>query len=151
MTETSYCHTVATYEDATKGFKYAYESCGRGLPTTESKIINVKTGQIVPHDAEGELCVRGRHVIKQYWDEPEKTKETIDNDRWLHTGDMFTMDSKGYLYFKSRLKDIIIRGGANIYPAEIESYLATHPLVQDAQCFGVCQLFMLRLSFNLID
>jgi fatty-acyl-CoA synthase len=147
MTETSYCHSVASYEDATKGFKYAYESCGRGLPSTESKIIDIQTGKLLPHDVEGELCVRGRHVFKGYWDEPEKTKETIDKHGWLHTGDIFSMDSKGYLYFKSRAKDIIIRGGANIYPAEIESYLCTHPSVQDAQCFGVFNGYKIKFCF----
>ena len=137
MTETSYCHSVATYEDATKSFKYAYESCGRSMPSSETKVIDTHTGQIVPLGVEGELCIRGRHIIKGYWDEPVKTSETIDKNGWLHTGDIFTMDSKGYLYFKSRLKDLIIRGGANIYPAEIESFLCTHPSIADAQVFGV--------------
>jgi fatty-acyl-CoA synthase len=146
MTETSYCHSVVTAEDERNGvFKLCYETCGRSLPYTEAKIIDVKTGQMQPHDVEGELCVRGKHVIKEYWDEPEKTKEAIDKDSWLHTGDIFSMGPMGHLFFKSRHKDIIIRGGANIYPAEIESYLCTHPLVSDAQAFGVSVLISNKL------
>lgn len=82
MTETSLCHSVVTVADEKKGFKYAYESVGRSIPYTESKIIDTKTGETLPHNVEGELCIRGRHVIKGYWDEPVKTTEAIDTNGW---------------------------------------------------------------------
>lgn len=91
----------------------------------------------MPLNTDGELYVRGAHIFKSYWDDPEKTAETIDPSGWLKTGDVFSMDTDGYLYFKSRNKDIIIRGGANIYPSEVEVYLREHPSVLDAQVFGV--------------
>lgn len=81
--------------------------------------------------------MRGVHKFKGYWNDPEKTAETIDENGWLKTGDIFSMDEQGYLYFKSRNKDMIIRGGANIYPSEIEAYLRTNPNILDAQVFGV--------------
>lgn len=137
MTETSLCHSQTTRSDKLKGDVYAYESCGRGLPFTESKIVDVSTGRIQPLNTDGELHIRGPHIIKAYWEDPEKTADAIDKNGWLKTGDIFQMDSEGYLYFKSRNKDIIIRGGANIYPAEIETYLRTHPDIVGAEAFGV--------------
>jgi fatty-acyl-CoA synthase len=137
MTETSLCHTVTTFQDEKKSFSYAFESVGRTLPFCESKIIDPKSGRMVPLNTDGELCVRGPHIIRGYWDEPEKSKETIDSNGWLKTGDIFSMDSNGYLFFKSRSKDVIIRGGANLYPAEIEAFLRTHSNIDDVQVFGV--------------
>ena len=83
------------------------------------------------------MCVRGPHIIRRYWKEVEKTNEAIDANGWLRTGDICQMDEEGYLYFKSRNKEVIIRGGANLYPAEIETFLRHHPEIIDAQVFGV--------------
>lgn len=82
MTETSLCHSISTVACKTKGTKYAYESCGRTIPYAESKIIDPETGHILPLDTDGELCVRGPHIFKEYWDEPEKTKEDKDKNGW---------------------------------------------------------------------
>ena len=137
MTETSLCHTVTSVSDKYKSSKFAYESVGRPIPFTETKIINPATGQIMPLNTDGEILIRGPHVINEYWDEKEKTMEAIDKHGWLRTGDIGQMDEHGYIYFKSRNKDLIIRGGANLYPAEIESFIRTHPSIVDAQVFGV--------------
>ena len=107
------------------------------MPYTETKIIDPKTRQVQPLGVEGELLLRGPHIIKKYWEDETKTSETFDENGWLKTGDIASMDAEGYLYFKSREKDVIIRGGANLYPAEIESFLRTNPSVLDAQVFGV--------------
>jgi long-subunit acyl-CoA synthetase (AMP-forming) len=82
MTETSLCHSETCKTDVLRGDKYAYESCGRGLPYTESKIVDQSTGRIQPLNTDGELHIRGPHIIKKYWDEPEKTAETIDKNGW---------------------------------------------------------------------
>jgi fatty-acyl-CoA synthase len=137
MTETSYCHSLNVYQDKFKSKRVAYESVGRPMPFSETKIVDPKTGEMVPLNQDGELMLRGPHIIREYWKDKEKTRETIDSKGWLRTGDVVSMDADGYLYFKSRNKDIIIRGGANLYPAEIESYLRTHPDIIDAQVFGV--------------
>ncbi len=108
---------------AKKCEKRGYESIGRPFPFTETKIVDPKTNQIVDIGSDGELWVRGFNVIPEYWGEPKKTIETIDEKKWLHTGDICTMDKDGYLYFKSRSKDLIIRGGVNVYPGK---------------CFHVC-------------
>ncbi|CAF0873115.1 unnamed protein product [Brachionus calyciflorus] len=136
MTETSMCHSITNEYDQKRSFKKAFESIGRGLPFTQTKIVDVKTRQIVPLQTDGELLVKGPHIFKGYWDEKEKTDETFENG-WLKTGDICSMDEDGYIYFKSRDKEVIIRGGANLYPAEIETFLRTNPQILDAQVFGV--------------
>lgn len=113
------------------------ETVGPPLAHTEIKIIDPETGKVQPVDVLGELCCRGFQVMKGYYRKPEETKETIDKNHWLHTGDIGTMDANGYCKIISRIKDMIIRGGENIYPREIEEFLLTHPLVKDAYVFGV--------------
>jgi len=136
MTETSAAGLINRPNDINISEKYAYESLGQPFPYTEVKIID-ENNQIVPHNTDGELCFRGYGVMKGYWDEPEKTAETIDADNWLKTGDIASMDENGYVFFKSRAKEVIIRGGINIYPAEIEVFMRTHDEVMDCYCFGL--------------
>lgn len=136
MTETSFCHSLTNYSDQKRSFKKAFESIGRPLPFTETKIVDPKTRQVVPLHTNGELLIRGPHIFREYWDEKEKTADTFENG-WLKTGDICSMDEEGYLYFKSREKEVIIRGGANLYPAEIETFFRTNPNILDAQVFGV--------------
>ena len=112
------------------------ETVGRAGPHLEVKIVDAQ-GQIVPIGAKGDICTRGYAVMKCYWDEPERTAETVDADGWLHSGDLGIMDEEGYVRVVGRLKDMIIRGGENIYPREIEEFLFTHPDVQDAKVIGV--------------
>jgi fatty-acyl-CoA synthase len=113
------------------------ETVGPPLCHTEIKIIDPETGKVQPVGVLGELCCRGFQVMKEYYRKPEETRETIDENHWLHTGDLATMDENGYCRIISRIKDMIIRGGENIYPREIEEFLLTHPLVNDAYVFGV--------------
>ena len=107
------------------------------MPDRELKIIDPASGQTVPPGVTGELCVRGAPVIKEYYGMPQETAAVIDADGWLHSGDLAQVDDGGYYSIKGRLKDIIIRGGENIYPAEIERFLFTHPKVADAQVIGI--------------
>ncbi|MGM0453978.1 MAG: AMP-binding protein [Thermodesulfobacteriota bacterium] len=113
------------------------ETVGRALPNVEVKIADPITGESLPVGQTGELCSRGYHIMKGYYKMPEKTAETIDEDGWLHTGDLASMDEQGNCTIQGRLKDMIIRGGENIYPREIEEFLYTHPQVKDAQVVGV--------------
>ena len=110
---------------------------GRALPNVEVKIVDPGTGQDTPTDEQGELCTRGYHVMKGYYKMPEATAKAIDKDKWLHTGDLATMDEYGYCKITGRIKDMIIRGGENVYPREIEEFLYLHPKVQDVQVVGV--------------
>lgn len=110
---------------------------GRALPNVEVKIVDPSTNKEVPFGVQGELCTRGYHVMKGYYKKPEATKDVIDQDGWLHTGDLAVMDENGYCKITGRLKDMIIRGGENIYPREIEEFLYTHPKVLDVQIIGV--------------
>jgi fatty-acyl-CoA synthase len=110
---------------------------GRIHPHVEIKIVDAETGRIVPKGTPGELCTRGYSVMLGYWNNPEATREAIDNARWMHTGDLATMDDEGYLNIVGRIKDMIIRGGENIYPREIEEFLYTHPDISDVQVIGV--------------
>ncbi|RPH96076.1 MAG: AMP-binding protein [Lysobacterales bacterium] len=112
------------------------ETVGRAGPHLEVKIIDA-SGQAVPIGAKGDICTRGYAVMKYYWDEPERTAETVDADGWLHSGDLGVMDADGYVQVVGRLKDMIIRGGENIYPRELEEFLFTHPDIQDAKVIGV--------------
>ena len=110
---------------------------GKLLPQTEGKIIDPATGSELPFDTPGEICTRGYLVMKGYYKMPEATRQAIDGDGWLHTGDVGTMDKAGNFRITGRLKDMIIRGGENIYPREIEEFLYTHPAVRDVQVVGV--------------
>jgi fatty-acyl-CoA synthase len=110
---------------------------GRPLPHVEVKIVDPSTGRELPPGEQGELCTRGYHVMKGYYKNPEATEKAIDKDGWLHTGDLATMDENGYFKITGRLKDMIIRGGENIYPREIEEFLYTHPKIRDVQVIGV--------------
>ncbi len=110
---------------------------GRALPNVEVKIVNEATGEEVPRNTQGELCTRGYHVMKGYYKMPEATEAAIDEDGWLHTGDLAIMDEDDYCRITGRIKDMIIRGGENIYPREIEEFLYTHPDIKDVQVVGV--------------
>ncbi len=110
---------------------------GRLLPHTEVKIVDVKTGKMVPRGSNGELCTRGYLVMQGYYNNPQATAETIDANGWLHTGDLATMDEDGYVRITGRIKEMIIRGGENIYPREIEEFLHTCPAIADVQVVGV--------------
>ncbi len=111
-------------------------SVGRIHPHVEVKIVDAE-GRIVPPGATGELCTRGYSVMRGYWDDAEKTSEAIDAARWMHTGDLARLDEEGYCNIVGRIKDMVIRGGENIYPREIEEFLYKHPKVQDVQVIGV--------------
>ena len=112
------------------------ETVGRPGPHLEIKLID-EHGAVVPVGAPGEICCRGYSVMQGYWDEPLRTAETIDAAGWLHSGDLGTMDADGYTRIVGRLKDMIIRGGENVYPREVEEFLFTHPAVEQVQVFGV--------------
>ena len=109
---------------------------GRPLPNTEIKIID-ESGRIVPRGEPGELCTRGYNVMRGYWGDPERTAKDIDDARWIRTGDVATMDENSYVRIVGRSKDMLIRGGENIYPREIEEFLYTHPKVEQAEVVGV--------------
>ncbi len=134
MTETS---PVSTQTSTTDSVEHRVTTVGRVLPHVESKIVDPETGDTVERGEEGEYCTRGFHVMSGYWNDPEKTAEAIDADGWMHSGDLATMDADGYVNIVGRIKDMIIRGGENIYPREIEEFLYTHPAVADAQVIGV--------------
>ncbi|GIN92079.1 putative acyl-CoA synthetase YngI [Siminovitchia terrae] len=110
---------------------------GRALPNVEVKIVEPGTNREVPSDVEGELCTRGYHVMRGYYKNEKGTREAIDDEGWLHTGDLAVLDKYGYCRIVGRLKDMIIRGGENIYPREIEEYFYQHPKVLDVQVVGV--------------
>lgn len=110
---------------------------GRTIPNVEAKILDPETGAECPPGVQGEICARGYNVMKGYYKMPEATAQAIDANGWLHTGDLGVMDHNGYFKITGRLKDMIIRGGENIYPREIEEFLYTHPLVKDVQVVGV--------------
>ena len=134
MTETA---PVSTMTRADDNLVRRTETVGRTMPNLETKIISVQDGSIVPRGAVGELCTRGYSVMAKYWNDPEKTAEAIDAEGWMHTGDLASMDEHGYVKIEGRIKDMIIRGGENISPREIEEFLYTHPDIQDVQVIGV--------------
>uniref|UniRef100_A0AAZ3R0H2 Medium-chain acyl-CoA ligase ACSF2, mitochondrial n=1 Tax=Oncorhynchus tshawytscha TaxID=74940 RepID=A0AAZ3R0H2_ONCTS len=113
------------------------ETVGCILNHTEAKVVDVSSGEVVPLGDPGELLIRAYSVMLEYWDDPDKTSEAIAKDRWYRTGDIASLDRFGYCRIVGRIKDMIIRGGENIYPAEIEKFLHTHPNVQEAQVIGV--------------
>lgn len=134
MTETS---PVSTQTSVTDSVEHRVTTVGRVLPHVEAKIVDPETGETVERGEDGEYCTRGFHVMLGYWEDDEKTAEAIDADGWMHSGDLATMDEDGYVNIVGRIKDLIIRGGENIYPREIEEFLYTHPQVADAQVIGV--------------
>ncbi len=134
MTETS---PVSTQTRADDTLDRRVSTVGRVHPHVEVKVVNPETGLTLPCGEPGELCTRGYSVMLGYWDEPEKTAEAIDRARWMHTGDIGVMDDEGYINVTGRIKDMVIRGGENVYPREIEEFLFTHPDILDAQVIGV--------------
>jgi len=112
-------------------------SVGRALPDVEVKIVDIESGEELPHGEQGELCTRGYLVMKGYYKMPEATACAIDSAGWLHTGDLAVMDEQGYCRITGRIKNMIIRGGENIYPREIEEFLYRHPKISDVQVYGV--------------
>ena len=110
--------------------------CIRDRPHTEVKVIDADGNTVLPGE-QGELCTRGYCVMKGYWNEPTRTSEAIDEDGWMHTGDLGVIDQEGYCNITGRVKDMLIRGGENVYPREIEEFLYRHPSVQEVQVFGV--------------
>lgn len=134
LTETSPVITQTTSDDP---IELRVSTVGRPLPHTEIKIVSPPTNKIVPLGTQGELCARGYPVMKGYYKDPIATQQTIDGEGWLHSGDVATMDENGYCRITGRLKDMIIRGGENIYPREIEEFLYLCPEVREAQVFGV--------------
>jgi fatty-acyl-CoA synthase len=134
MTETS---PVSTQTLTTDSLERRVSTVGRVHPHVEIKIVAPETGAVLERGAPGELCTRGYGVMLGYWDDPEASAAAIDAARWMHTGDLATMDSEGYVKIVGRIKDMIIRGGENVYPREIEEFLYTHPDVADVQVIGV--------------
>lgn len=134
MTETS---PVSCQSSTDTPLEKRVSTVGQVQPHLEVKIIDPGTGEIVPVGQSGELCTRGYSVMHGYWGDDEKTREAIDEDKWMHTGDLATMDEEGYVNIVGRIKDMVIRGGENLYPREIEEFLYRHPKVQDVQVVGV--------------
>ncbi|QNE18851.1 AMP-binding protein [Kribbella qitaiheensis] len=134
MTETSPVSTQTRRDD---DLDRRTSTVGRVMPHVEVKLLDPATGLVVPRGEPGELCTRGYSVMLGYWDEAEKTAEAIDQARWMHTGDLAVMRDDGYVNIVGRIKDLVIRGGENVYPREIEEFLYTHPDIADVQVIGV--------------
>ncbi len=126
------CHMTAADDPVDK----RVATVGKPGPHLEVKILD-ENGRVTPIGGRGEICTRGYSVMQGYWDDPERTTETIDQAGWLHSGDLGVMDEEGYVQIVGRIKDLIIRGGENVYPREVEEFLYTHPAIQDVQVFGV--------------
>jgi fatty-acyl-CoA synthase len=134
MTETS---PVSTQTAVDEPVEKRVSTVGRVHPHVEIKVIDPATGDVVPRGTAGEQCTRGYNVMLGYWDDPAATRDAVDAEGWMHTGDLATMDDEGYLSIVGRIKDMIIRGGENIYPREIEEFLYTLPQVSDVEVIGV--------------
>jgi fatty-acyl-CoA synthase len=134
MTETS---PVSTQVRRDETIEHRCETVGRVMPHTEIKIVDPDTGHVRPRGEPGEFYARGYLVMSGYWNDPKRTSEAIDGQRWMHTGDLATMDGEGYVRIVGRIKDMIIRGGENVYPREVEEFLYTHPQIADVQVIGV--------------
>ncbi len=134
MTETS---PVSTQTRGDDDVERRVSTVGRVHPHLEVKVVDPDSGRTVPRGEPGELCTRGYSVMLGYWDEPDKTAEAIDAARWMHTGDLAVMGEDGYVNIVGRIKDLVIRGGENLYPREIEEFLYTHPDIADVQVIGV--------------
>jgi fatty-acyl-CoA synthase len=133
MTETS---PVSFQSAADDSLEHRVSTVGQVQPHLEVKVVD-EAGRIVPRGATGELCTRGYSVMIGYWDDPERTAEALDASGWMHTGDLATLDADGYGNIVGRIKDMVIRGGENVYPREIEEFLYRHPAIQDVQVIGV--------------
>ena len=133
MTETSPVSFQSAVDDP---IERRVGTVGRIHPHVEVKIID-EAGRIAPPGTPGELCTRGYSVMQRYWNDPDQTADAIDSGRWMHTGDLATLDTEGYCNIVGRIKDMVIRGGENIYPREIEEFLYRHPKIQDVQVIGV--------------
>ncbi|NVJ98542.1 MAG: AMP-binding protein [Alphaproteobacteria bacterium] len=133
MTETSPVSFQTARDDSLERMT---ATVGRVHPHTEVKVID-EDGQVVPRGTQGELCTKGYLVMRGYWDDAERTNEAIDTDGWMHTGDLGVIDTEGYCKITGRVKDMVIRGGENIYPREVEEFLYTHADIQDVQVFGI--------------
>jgi fatty-acyl-CoA synthase len=134
MTETS---PVSTQTRGDDDLERRTATVGTVHPHVEVSVVDPTTGLRVPRGEPGELCTRGYSVMLGYWNDEERTGEAIDRAGWMHTGDLATMDADGYVSIVGRIKDMVIRGGENIYPREIEEFLYTHPAVADVQVIGV--------------
>ncbi|WP_144822935.1 AMP-binding protein [Marinobacter piscensis] len=134
MTETS---PVSTQTSSLDPFEKQVTTVGRTQPHLETKIVDPGTGNVQPRGEIGELCTRGYSVMLKYWNNEEKTHEAIDASGWMHTGDLATMDEDGYIQIVGRIKDMVIRGGENIYPKEVEEFLYTHPSIEEVQVTGI--------------
>jgi fatty-acyl-CoA synthase len=134
MTETSPVSTQSRTDDP---LEKRVSTVGQVHPHVEVKIVDATTGRIVPRGAPGELCTRGYSVMLGYWGDPKATREAIDEGRWMHTGDLATMDDEGYVKIVGRIKDMVLRGGENIFPREVEEFLYTVPGIADVQVIGV--------------
>ncbi|MEE3849175.1 AMP-binding protein [Gordonia sp. LSe1-13] len=134
MTETSPVSTQTRVDDR---LELRVGTVGRVGPHLEIKVVDPGTGDTLQRGETGEFCTKGYSVMKGYWNDPEKTDEALDGDGWMHTGDLAVMDDNGYVRITGRIKDMVIRGGENIYPREIEEFLYTHPDILDAQVIGV--------------
>lgn len=134
QTEASPVCTQTTTDDS---IEVRVSTVGRVLPHVQAKVVDPETGKECPPNVPGEFCTKGYHVMKGYYKMPEATAQAIDREGWLHTGDLATMDEHGYFKITGRIKDMIIRGGENIYPKEIEEFLYTYPKIKDVQVIGV--------------
>ncbi|MCC5903356.1 MAG: AMP-binding protein [Halomonas sp.] len=134
MTETS---PVSTQTGANDSIEKRVSTVGRTQPHLESKIVDPGNGDILPRGEIGELCTRGYSVMLKYWKNEKATAEAIDDSGWMHTGDLATMDDEGYIQIVGRIKDMVIRGGENVYPKEIEEFLYAHPAISEVQVTGV--------------
>ncbi|WP_210516220.1 AMP-binding protein [Hymenobacter terricola] len=137
MTETS---PVSAQSYTADPLAKRVSTVGHVHPHLEVKVVDPETGRLVPRGTPGELCTRGYSVMLGYWNNPQATAAAIDSARWMHTGDLATIDAEGYLNIVGRIKDVILRGGDNIYPREVEEFLYTHPAVADVQVIGVPSL-----------
>jgi len=134
MTETS---PVSTQTEPADSLHHRTSTVGRVHPHVEIKVVDPESGETVPTGTSGEFCTRGYSVMAGYWNDEQRTAEAIDPDGFMHTGDLATMDEEGYVNIVGRIKDMIIRGGENVYPREIEEFLYTHPEIVDVQVIGV--------------
>jgi fatty-acyl-CoA synthase len=134
QTETSPVTTMVRVDDT---LEHRCETVGQVMPHVEIKVVDPATDRIQSRGEPGEFCARGYPVMRGYWNDPERTAESIDAARWMHSGDLATMDEDGYVRIVGRIKDMVIRGGENVYPREIEEFLYSHPEISDVQVIGV--------------
>lgn len=145
QTEASPATTMTTTDDS---LELRVSTVGRSMPHVETKIVDPETGETLGPGQTGEFCSRGYNTMKGYYKMEEATRQVIDKDGWLHSGDLATVDEKGYYKITGRIKDMIIRGGENIYPKEIEEFLYTHPSISDVQVIGRTQQAVRRRNYG---